>query len=1008
MSVELGDVSKDDRQELRFGVVMTGGVSLAVWMGGVAHELNRLVRSDSDVYHQLLDLTGCTARVDVIAGTSAGGLNGSLLAMAQVHDADMIQVRDLWLDQGELEALLRSPGDADPPSLMRGDEYFLPGIRDALRALENRRPADLPDPKDVPVHLIITSTLLDGMHRGVPDSFGSVVHDRDHRGEFVFRRGGGLTHHPQGCIHETAVKQDDDFAEPDTLMRMALASRSTASFPFAFEPSFCPIGDGTDDRPDMACHANFPVSRYAIDGGVLVNQPLGPALRAIFAQEAANQVRRVLCFVVPDPGSSVRDKPDEQLPLPTLAEVGYASLLKLPRNQSIFSELDQIRTHNARVAGQRRRRQAAVESQRELVPLATPLYDRYRRMRAEWLADEIIQLIARGAAQTTTARPNAGDLPLWDQPVLREPFIKYLSVLPPEQFPAGQGAVERWFTTLGTVERAGALALDMLARALRITNPRDPAMADARETLRELRQAVHTALGDARGARRPLTPKEENAVAAEALQALEDGKLEEAEVLHIVRRVHGDPADLEPSMTAIADAVSAGAPLVKAVCDRVRELAESGPKEPVDETRKLAEAFLGEGEAAVDRDEVLRRLLALEVVQMALADQPPTVEQPVELLQLSADTPNGFSADASAEGKLAGLQIAHFGAFYKRSWRANDWMWGRLDAAQRLSSVLLEPARLRQLGYGSADVLEAIDRIAFGGLSPEDRDTLEKAQPMRWDEAAAMRELRYLDAPNMRPPSSLPMCSQAVARRLQLDILGAELRPVAEAVRDDEAAGAAATGSTRFAERVLAAGEKPSVAKVVELFRHCKIGGERVEMDGSVLMARTASHTAAVTTAAVGGRYSGLGTRALRLRRSVRGIGLALFLMVRNAMAGTRIGAMAVTGALAAGGALLAIGLLAGHGGAQVLGAVLLLAGLGAAGLRNRWKGALAGMLVAAVAAAAPRVAVLIADWRTAKEGEPKWAYDALDTFEPIWVVLWLVLGAVWLGTRSIVWPPRD
>ena len=38
--------------------------------------------------------------------------------------------------------------------------------------------------------------------------------------------------------------------------------------------------------------------------------------------------------------------------------------------------------------------------------------------------------------------------------------------------------------------------------------------------------------------------------------------------------------------------------------------------------------------------------------------------------------------------KLAGVELAHFGAFLKRSWRANDWMWGRLDAAERLVTLL--------------------------------------------------------------------------------------------------------------------------------------------------------------------------------------------------------------------------------------------------------------------------------------------------------------------------------
>ena len=52
--------------------------------------------------------------------------------------------------------------------------------------------------------------------------------------------------------------------------------------------------------------ANFERSRWVIDGGVLANQPLRPALRAIFRQPASRQVRRVLAYVVPDPGEAVK------------------------------------------------------------------------------------------------------------------------------------------------------------------------------------------------------------------------------------------------------------------------------------------------------------------------------------------------------------------------------------------------------------------------------------------------------------------------------------------------------------------------------------------------------------------------------------------------------------------------------------------------------------------------------------------------------------------------------
>ena len=53
--------------------------------------------------------------------------------------------------------------------------------------------------------------------------------------------------------------------------------------------------------------------------------------------------------------------------------------------------------------------------------------------------------------------------------------------------------------------------------------------------------------------------------------------------------------------------------------------------------------------------------------------------------------------------KLAGNELANFSAFFDPSWRKNDWMWGRLDAASGLVDVLLSeykaehPEAVRQL-----------------------------------------------------------------------------------------------------------------------------------------------------------------------------------------------------------------------------------------------------------------------------------------------------------------------
>jgi hypothetical protein len=96
-------------QDARFAIAMSGGVSLAVWMGGVSREVNLLqLASDArrsaagmatpwagpdptesawdaaarTLYRNLLELLDVTVTVDVLSGTSAGGVNAALLGMS--------------------------------------------------------------------------------------------------------------------------------------------------------------------------------------------------------------------------------------------------------------------------------------------------------------------------------------------------------------------------------------------------------------------------------------------------------------------------------------------------------------------------------------------------------------------------------------------------------------------------------------------------------------------------------------------------------------------------------------------------------------------------------------------------------------------------------------------------------------------------------------------------------------------------------------------------------------
>ncbi|WP_303784002.1 patatin-like protein [Sandarakinorhabdus limnophila] len=121
-------------KELRLALVCYGGVSLAVYMHGLTKEVWRLARAsmrrhspvglpparDSEiVYQALLDsLPNLNLRVmcDIVAGASAGGINGVLLARALVEGHDLDAIRSLWLDGADSDVLLDKAAASRPLS----------------------------------------------------------------------------------------------------------------------------------------------------------------------------------------------------------------------------------------------------------------------------------------------------------------------------------------------------------------------------------------------------------------------------------------------------------------------------------------------------------------------------------------------------------------------------------------------------------------------------------------------------------------------------------------------------------------------------------------------------------------------------------------------------------------------------------------------------------------------------------------------------------------------------
>ena len=258
--------------QLRLAVAFTGGVSLAVWMGGMAREMNLLLaasrirrgetvadttesgRRVRDGYAALLDVLDVDVSMDVLSGTSAGGINAVILGLANVQRFDLDGLRELWFTEGSLGGLLRNPADKQAPSLLYGDKSLLTGLRDGLAKLARQESANPAAAQD-PTRVFITTTLLAGEASRFTDEYGTLVHDIDHHGLFSFSSA-DLT--------------------PGNVPALALAARCSASFPVAFEPGLIPVGsDGGDGHPDMAVFSNAQTTQFAADGGLLANRPLG-------------------------------------------------------------------------------------------------------------------------------------------------------------------------------------------------------------------------------------------------------------------------------------------------------------------------------------------------------------------------------------------------------------------------------------------------------------------------------------------------------------------------------------------------------------------------------------------------------------------------------------------------------------------------------------------------------------------------------------------------------------
>ncbi len=947
------------RREVRLALVMNGGVSLAIWIGGVTHEIDALRRSYDEpadgegrttaLYRSLCSVLRQRVVVDVVSGASAGGINGALLVAAIHNGVRLPGLRETWISLGDFRRLLRATSEVEPSSILRGDDYVLVELRSRFDEIFSRAaPAT-----SRRTFLYITGTDIYGRPTTFADSTGRQFDERDHRVTFRFVSQPRNAPEPRPPTVVTMPKEVD-LHDPRAAELLSRASRSTSSFPGAFEAH--------ELRFERADEPGESTPRWLIDGGVLDNQPFNPVLNQIALMPADVPVRRVVAYVIPyvtEPQRAGTASPaaSGEPAKPTLLDtVGAAG--ELPRGLPKLESLERVQREQ-RAAREAHEGRLSLLAMPGLVDAARELVPAYRSVRHRAVLANI--LAWRRASFVVGRGPGGRDevldpAPLGVQrrlPQVDPDGMEALPWLPPQALPADglwePGTPWRW--GLSPAERIAAEALAVLhgqAQGQLAEGSEAPqqvvdARALASRLVWRLREAqsefAEDMQGHARGSR---------GAPDESQDAADAAFLEEARVVY--ERVWGE--ELGSRMTEL-----------DATLEQVRAAGVNAP--------------------------TVGQLLASEVVRHAAGIEMPASQSRFVFLYMSAGLRNalGHPAD-SPETKLAGMKLNHFAGFLKRSWRANDWLWGRLDGTEHLLRAILDldylaglrkddqglDARLAALAFDvesngapDAPAMAALSRawektllaegVALAGAGPREQfaAALERACALQAERDSTA--VRYLD-----------VCRSALAARLQLEVLAEDLERVAVAAEEDLEDGGARTAigadwARSWNTRVAREEEAPSLAFLQAQFESLRIGQEnpRTELT-SRLAIRLLAQGAAVASSALAGSGGGaplfvrgllgvlrgitrFGASVVRLVVDTPALGLAVLVAL------TALVVWGLTDASALAGALLPLAAI----GALVLLVTLLTVGTSDLEGRVRKKDALrvAVFLAAPLAAAA-------------------------------------------------------
>jgi len=716
------------QKELRIALVCYGGISLAVYMHGVTKELWYATRAsrghydkDSEppgvegVYRRLLAHVEQSQQLrlriipDIIAGASAGGINGVFLSQAIATGQSIEPLTRMWLEKADVDALLdpdakpwgrfakfwaqplvwfvlKQPGNVVSRTvapetraevrrkvsrLIRA-RWFAPPfsgigfsrmIDDALAAMAAHGGSAPLVPPGHPLDLLVTATDFNGHPEELRLNSPPVVTESEHRLSIGFRRA-------------VSAGSDRDLAPRPELV---FAARSTASFPGAFPPLLVEEIDRLAAERSLAWPGRDAFlkrimpqrwqkgtisSAALVDGSVLVNRPFAQAISVLRDRPSQREVDRRFVYIDPRP-DHVRIGPKPSGTVGFFSAI-FGSLSSIPREQPIRDNLESLEAQSR----ERARLRGIVDALRpEIDEAVEKLFGRtffFDRPTAGRLTSW------RGKAQQAAAEQAGFAFHSYAQVKLGG-IVRELACL------IAEAADEH--IRPDTVE--GALWRHLEANGLgRLAELRggatDAAVAffrahDIGFRIRRLKLLARRLAHD-------WTDLED--IAPEAREAARDAVFR-AQALYQGRegvaglgpgfRETASVALTDPAAVMTAIANRRALPTIDLQVDAMLVTALEGMDRPL--RRRVLYAYLG--------------FPFYDVATLPLLQGEGLNEfDPVKVDRISPDDAPSIRPGGTF-ACLRGVEFFNFGAFFSRGYRENDYLWGRLHGAERMIDLIV-------------------------------------------------------------------------------------------------------------------------------------------------------------------------------------------------------------------------------------------------------------------------------------------------------------------------------